>query len=96
MVFEVIEGDCMKSLSALAEDSVDAVITDPPYGVGISAVHKFSQRDRQKDPAFGTEEKVKWDDFVPWAWIEKAAKKLKPGGAFLAFTDHKELSLIHI
>ena len=42
MVFEVIEGDCMKSLSALAEDSVDAVITDPPYGVGISAAVSYT------------------------------------------------------
>lgn len=31
--WEVREGDCVERLAALAENSVDAIVTDPPYGL---------------------------------------------------------------
>jgi DNA modification methylase len=31
----VVEGDCLELMKALPDGCVDAVITDPPYGVGI-------------------------------------------------------------
>ena len=35
MSYEVIHGDCLDALRALPDASVDAVVTDPPYGVGL-------------------------------------------------------------
>ncbi len=35
MTVRVIEGDCLQVLPTLEAGSVDAVITDPPYGVGM-------------------------------------------------------------
>lgn len=32
MSVQIINGDCMKVLSSLADESVDCILTDPPYG----------------------------------------------------------------
>lgn len=36
VTWQVIHGDCLEILPTLAAGSVDAVITDPPYGVGLT------------------------------------------------------------
>lgn len=33
--WEVRQGDCIEGLAALAPGSVDAIVTDPPYGIGF-------------------------------------------------------------
>ena len=35
MSYEVIHGDCLDALRAMPDGSVDAIVTDPPYGVGL-------------------------------------------------------------
>ena len=35
MSYEVIHGDCLDALRALPDNSVDAVVTDPPYGLSF-------------------------------------------------------------
>ena len=32
---QIIQGDCIEELKKLPENSVDAIITDPPYGIGF-------------------------------------------------------------
>lgn len=34
-VFQLHRGDCMDVLRGMADASVDAVVTDPPYGLGF-------------------------------------------------------------
>jgi site-specific DNA-methyltransferase (adenine-specific) len=31
---KVIQGDCIEVLATLPENSIDACVTDPPYGLG--------------------------------------------------------------
>lgn len=44
---EIIQGDCLEILKSFPDNSVDAVVTDPPYGIGIKdwdsevAIHEF-------------------------------------------------------
>ena len=33
MSYEVIHGDCLEVMRGMADNSVDAVVTDPPYGI---------------------------------------------------------------
>jgi site-specific DNA-methyltransferase (adenine-specific) len=33
---QVLQGDCLELMKRLPDKSVDAVITDPPYGIGVS------------------------------------------------------------
>ena len=31
----LLEGDCLEVLGSLEPESVDAIVTDPPYGIGF-------------------------------------------------------------
>lgn len=43
--WDLIQGECLPALHAMAENSIDAIITDPPYSSG-----GFSRDDKGKDP----------------------------------------------
>lgn len=66
-------GDCIEVMRQLPEASVDAIVTDPPYGL------EFMGRDWD---GFGTPL-----GFQTWteAWAREALRILKPGGHLLAF-----------
>lgn len=74
----IIHGDCLQVLKSLPEASIDAIITDPPYGIDYHAT-------RRKD-------KARWfpkiaNDRAPFIWwLHEAARVLKPDGALLCFT----------
>ena len=33
MKIDLLLGDCLEKMKTLAENSVDAIVTDPPYGI---------------------------------------------------------------
>lgn len=35
MSVEIVHGDCLEIMTAMGDGSVDAIVTDPPYGVGL-------------------------------------------------------------
>lgn len=69
----VYAGDCIDVMARMPEASVDAIVTDPPYGL------EFMGRDWD---GFGTPL-----GFQTWTenWARKAYRVLKPGGHLLAF-----------
>ena len=69
----LLDGDCLDVLKTLAENSVDSVVCDPPYGIA------FMGRGWDK---FGTP-----IGFQNWttAWARETFRVLKPGGHLLAF-----------
>lgn len=40
--YTLYQGDCLEIMRGMDADSVDAVITDPPYGIGINRSHRLS------------------------------------------------------
>jgi DNA modification methylase len=54
MSIELHLGDCLEYMKSMADKSVDAVITDPNYGLGIAA-----------NPVRQKHEKKDWDNDVP-------------------------------
>ena len=38
MTYQLLEGDCLELLRTLDDNSVDAVCTDPPYGLEFMSV----------------------------------------------------------
>jgi DNA modification methylase len=69
----ILRGDCHDRLKDLDNESVDAVITDPPYNLAFMG----RDWDRHDTPLA----------FQEWcqAWAEQCLRVLKPGGYLLAF-----------
>lgn len=73
-------------LRGLSSGSVDAVISDPPYGTNEADRAKVIKRGRGV-----VEFAHAWDRELPLAWLAGAARALRPGGALAAFTDNKRV-----
>lgn len=67
----VFHGDCVAWMQELAADSVDAVVTDPPYLIGIMGQTWDTYGDRRRWHA---------------QWLREAVRCLKPGGHLVAFS----------
>ena len=96
MSWRVIEGDCIEAMAAMDEASVDAIVTDPPYGLefmGKEWDRLGAVPDRGPGPrgrnAFGG-----WHGSAGSAsgvqawhhrWAVEALRVLKPGGHLVSF-----------
>ena len=69
----ILAGECIEQMRTLEAESVDAIVTDPPYGL------EFMGKDWD---GFGTPL-----GFQTWTeqWASEALRVLKPGGHLLAF-----------
>lgn len=94
--FKIINGDSLKVLDTIPENSIDAIITDPPYGL-TSITKRFGKENSApckegRDGSFARLSKgfmgKEWDgsgiEYNVELW-RKALKVLKPGGFLLAF-----------
>jgi len=70
---KVLAGDCVQTMQGLEESSIDAIVTDPPYGL------KFMGKDW--DDAGDGPQQQEWHRL----WAVEALRVLKPGGHLLAF-----------
>jgi site-specific DNA-methyltransferase (adenine-specific) len=80
----IIAGDCIESLSCLDSESVDLVVTDPPYNIGV-------------DYGFG-EDADRIDDYVEWCgrWIGWCYRALKPSGSMWVISGQEFGSWIDV
>lgn len=91
MTYELHEMDCRLAMSMLLDaDSVDAIVTDPPYGLSKEpdveeVLRHWLEGDDYVHDGSGFMGKT-WDSFVPGpaVWRE-AYRVLKPGGHLVAF-----------
>lgn len=102
--WQLAQGDCLPFLQQLPDDSVDAVITDPPYSSG-----GFTRDDKAKAPELKYQQNGLGDkyptfggdsrdqrSYLAWCamWISECVRVLKPGGYFMAFTDWRQLPVM--
>lgn len=88
--FKIHVGDCLQTMRAMPDNSVDSIVTDPPYGLSkepdmVEVLRHWLAGDDYQHKGGGFMGK-KWDSFVPGpaVWRE-ALRVLKPGGHLLAF-----------
>lgn len=99
----LINADCFEALKDLADNSIEAVVTDPPYGLGactpaqvVECLQAWSSGKTWKPKGSGFMGKA-WDAWVPppELWRE-VFRVLKPGGHALVFAGSRTQDLMGI
>jgi len=93
--FRLLEGDCVEVMAELKPESVDAIVTDPPYGLEFMGRDWDRLRGRKNCKSASRAQSIQdWH----FAWAVEAIRLLKPGGHLLAFggtrTYHRLTSAI--
>ena len=94
--------DCLVALRGMADESVHAVVTDPPYGLAntdpahvVEALTKWATGDREFIPEGRGFMGKAWDAFVPPPAVwDECLRVLKPGGHLLAFAGSRTFDLM--
>lgn len=81
MQWSVTNGDCLELLKSLPSGSVDAVVTDPPFGIG------FKYNEHVDDPDA-------YENFMK-AWLVEADRIAKPGACFFVWQAQPQMPNIH-
>jgi len=73
----IYHADCLDVMRGMEDGSVDAIVTDPPYGIGFVSAWRTRKEDRNKAVI---------NDEAPYVeWIPDAFRVLKDGGALACF-----------
>lgn len=83
----LLEGDSLEVLGQLETESIDAVVTDPPYGIGWQNEHWDGGAIREAAAQAGRERLTPNEAFEVWTglWAAQCARVMKPGAHLLAF-----------
>ncbi len=84
--------DCIKGAREYIEnDSIDLIITDPPYGIKANQLHKHYHR--QEDPVLDGYVEVPAEHYPVFSkeWIAEAERVLRPGGSLYVISGYSNL-----
>ena len=95
-------GDCLTELSAIPDNSVDSVVTDPPYGLANTSSEQFQTAlarwvggERDFIPEGKGFMGKAWDAFVPPPAVwDECLRVLKPGGHMAVFAGARTQDLM--
>ena len=85
----LINSDCLTALKDIPTQSVDLILTDPPYNLGLFMQNRDTNLKKMRDNFFGAAD---WDnlDYESWKasleiFFEQSARIIKTGGAMIVF-----------
>ena len=98
----VLNADCLTALRTMPDASVDAIVTDPPYGLSnttpaqvADTITRWVSGDREYLPSARGFMGHEWDGFVPPVAVwDECLRVLKPGGHLLAFAGSRTQDLM--
>jgi len=89
--WDIQQGDCMDLLRALPDNSIDAIVTDPPYGLSPDGRCRTWDdiEDGRKGGGFMGKQ---WDAAVPGVtWARECLRVCKPGAWICAFGGQRTI-----
>lgn len=99
---KLIQGDCLEVMEKLPANSVDLVLTDPPFGISKEVTitrgkneMKFKGGDISLD--FGDWDKFDdLDDFMmfTFAWADECVRVLKEDSVFISYFDRDKINFL--
>lgn len=85
----LINGDCLEAMKSLMPESVNLIVTDPPYNIGNFMLDRATNLKRMRDNFFAT---AGWDNmsFKEWkksmdSFFSCASKVIVKGGSMIVF-----------
>lgn len=85
----LINGDCIESMRLVDDGSVDLLLTDPPYNLGLFMQERATNLKQMRENYFGA---AGWDNLSADDWaesmdafFEEASRVLRKGGALIVF-----------
>lgn len=84
--------DCIEGAKKyLRDDSVDIIITDPPYGIEGNLLHRHYHRN--ENMVIDGYVEIPQDEYAEFshAWISEAERVLRPGGTIYIISGHTNL-----
>lgn len=78
----VLLGDCLAILPTLPPASFDGILSDPPYGIGITQLSYQRTSEQEYDDSYQT-----WQRLVPNGLVPHLARILKPNAVGYLFCD---------
>lgn len=96
-MYQLYPCDCISGAAEyLSDQSIDLIITDPPYGIRGADLHKHYHR--KEEYVIDGYVDVKPDEYADFSmkWIDQAARVLRPGGSIYVFSGHTNLTDIII
>lgn len=87
--FSLLHDDCLSMLSKIEDDSIDLLLTDPPYNLGNFMKSRSYNIKNMRDNFFVD---AGWDDLDEDTWVilmdnffEESSRVMKTGGTLLIF-----------
>lgn len=85
----LFHSDCLEAIKQLSPESIDLVVTDPPYNLGLFMKNRATNLARMRDNYFGA---AGWDNATEEEWevlmdnfFRELVRTLKPGSSVIAF-----------
>lgn len=89
MFYECLNDDCLSAMASIESESVDLILTDPPYNLGLFMDDRGTNLKKMRDNFFGA---AGWDklSYSDWqrsmeGFFTEASRVMKKGGAVVIF-----------
>ncbi len=87
-----VNADCVRgAIEHLSDDSVDLIVTDPPYGIEGDRLHRHYNRDERFVVDGYVEVDARKYKAFSRAWIAQAERVLRPGGQLYVVSGYTNL-----
>lgn len=91
MTYQIYNQDCRQGLKNIADETVDLIFTDPPYGIKGADLDKHYNRDESKVVSGYID--IDKDDYADFCvdWITECSRILKPTGSMYIVSGYSNL-----